>query len=120
MSRRSKMIVGIAVSTSLVISGIATYQVLDRSPEAHSSATVLAPKVAAPNPTAAERAAGAAPKVSTVSAPSVPSAAAIATASERSSSTELPSRALETQPRCRLRRQRPLQVRARSGSPLRI
>jgi hypothetical protein len=44
MSRRSKTVVWAAVSASLAITGIAAYQLLDRSPEARSTATVLAPK----------------------------------------------------------------------------
>ena len=86
MSRRSKTIVWAAVSASLAITGIAAYQLLDRSPEARSTATVLAPKVtpasrasAAPLPAAAAKPAH---------EPTTASTATIAAAPENSATGE--------------------------------
>jgi hypothetical protein len=49
MSRRAKMTVAVAVFASVATAGIVAYQAVERSPEARSTATVLAPKVAAAN-----------------------------------------------------------------------
>jgi serine/threonine-protein kinase len=62
LSRRSKTLVWAAVSASLAITGIAAYQLLDRSPEARSTATVLVPKGTPQTRTSAAAAAMPAPK----------------------------------------------------------
>jgi len=49
MSRRTKAVVAIAVTTSVAMAGIVAFRALERSPEARSTATVLAPKVAPAN-----------------------------------------------------------------------
>jgi eukaryotic-like serine/threonine-protein kinase len=60
-SRRSKAIVWVAVSASLAVTAIAAYQLLDRSAETRSSATVLAPKVTAAGQPSAAAATGVMP-----------------------------------------------------------
>jgi hypothetical protein len=83
MSRRSKTMVWAAVSASLAITGIAAYQLLDRSPEARSTATVLAPKV-----TPASRA-SAAPLAVAVPKPALePATASMGAAPENSAGSE--------------------------------
>jgi hypothetical protein len=62
MSQRTKTVVWATVSASLAIIGIAAYQLLDRSPEARSTATVLAPKMAPPSQASAAPVAAEAPK----------------------------------------------------------
>lgn len=63
MSHRTKTLVWAAVSACLAITGIAAYHLLDRSPEARSTATVLAPKMVTPTAaTSAAHAAAEAPK----------------------------------------------------------
>jgi serine/threonine-protein kinase len=61
ISHRTKTLVLAAVGASLAITGLAAYKLLDRGHEARSTATVLAPKVAAPSQPGV-RAATAAPK----------------------------------------------------------
>jgi serine/threonine-protein kinase len=48
LSRRSKAVVWTVVSASLAITAVAAYRLYGQRPEARSSSTVLAPKVAAP------------------------------------------------------------------------
>jgi hypothetical protein len=70
MSQRLKVIVWGAVSASFAIAGLVAYQVLDRSPQAHSTATVLAPKVTTAGQPSVARAAAQAPKAPQGGAPS--------------------------------------------------
>jgi serine/threonine-protein kinase len=97
LSRRSKTIVWAAVSASLAITGIAAYQLLDRSPETRSTATVLVPKL-----TPASRASGAAAAMAPPKTPVAPSpgatAANLAVAPENSAIGEFAHRGDEGSP----------------------
>src|SRR6185436_5284100 len=68
LSHRAKTVVWAAVSASLAITGISAYQLLDRSPESRSTATVLAPK-GTPGLGSAAHAAAEAPKTALGRAP---------------------------------------------------
>jgi hypothetical protein len=56
-SQRTKFLVWTAVSVSFAITGIVAYRLLDRTPEAQTTATVLAPKGATPGQPSAAHAA---------------------------------------------------------------
>jgi serine/threonine-protein kinase len=92
-SKRTKILVWTAVSVSFAITGMVAYRVLNRSPEASTTATVLAPKAATPGqPSAAhgtETPKGQSGAPSTMPAPagSEPSAAS----AENPSGTNVPT-----------------------------
>jgi serine/threonine-protein kinase len=88
MSRRSKTVVWAAVSASLAIAGIAAYQLLDRSPEARSTATVLAPKVTPASRASAAPLAAAVPLPAREPTAATASTANVAAAPENSATSE--------------------------------
>ena len=86
MSGRAKAIVAIAVSTTVVMAGVVAYQALERAPEARSTATVLAPKLAPASQPSTAKGANEASKASpsethAAAGTSVPSESAAANAS---------------------------------------
>ena len=93
MSRRAKAMVAVAVSTTVVLAGVVAYQALERAPEARSTATVLAPKVATASqaPTAqrtADRSKASASEAAKASPSEMPAAAAIAVPSESAAAND--------------------------------
>jgi serine/threonine-protein kinase len=75
LSQRAKVLVWATVSVSFAITGMVAYQILDRSPETRTTATVLAPKLTATGQPATAPGAAGAPTVQGGTPSTAPAAA---------------------------------------------